>query len=99
MPNQRTKQFDLFKPRKNSIISSIQRNINDILQIKETKSIEKYMDSNDSIKIIQSIKKKRNENYIKNIKLESYSEKANNVFDKEKIRDILKSQKLNFPKI
>ena len=96
---QRNKQFDLFKPTRNSIINSIQRNINNYPKLKAN-TIDKYFetnfDINKSIKI-NSLEKEniRKEETPNN---NNYRKKSYNLINMGKIKDLLKSQKLIFPK-
>jgi len=92
--NERIKQFELFRPGRNSITSTINKSINN-MPIINTKLIDKYCETNKSIKIINI--EKEIEALPKHIKTERHETKFHSMINKDKIKDLLKSKKLVAP--
>jgi hypothetical protein len=92
--NERIKQFELFKPGRNSITTTMKKSINNMPVI-NTKLIDKYCETNKSIKILNL--EKEFEALPKQIKTERPENKFNILINKDKIKDLLKSKKLKVP--
>ena len=92
--NERIKQYELFKPARNSITCTIKKSINNIPAL-STHLIDKYCETNKSIKIINI--EKEIEALPKQIKTERREAKHHSMINKEKIKDLLKSKKLIAP--
>ena len=92
--NERNKQFELFKPARNYVIDKLKKNINNI-PIINTKSIDKYCETNKSIKIMKI--EKEIEDYPNQLKTERNGSKFHSLINKDKIKDLLKSKKLISP--
>jgi len=89
--NERIKQFELFKPARNSIAITNKKSINN-MPIINTKSIDKYCETNKSIKILNIEKE-----FPKQIKTERNEANIHSMINKDKIKDLLKSKKLIVP--
>ena len=92
--NERIKQYELFKPARNSITCTIKKSFNNIPAL-STHLIDKYCETNKSIKIINI--EKEIEALPKQIKTERREAKHHSMINKEKIKDLLKSKKLIAP--
>ena len=92
--NERNKQFGIFSSARNSIASIIKKNINNIPAI-NTNLIDKYCETNKSIKIINI--EKEIEALPKQIKTERHETKFHSMINKNKIKDLLKSKKIIAP--